>query len=65
MTQTVQAELPAELIADATAYIEAGWATNFSDLLADALRRYLTSHSSDLAESFLREDVEWGLHGRE
>jgi hypothetical protein len=29
------------------------------------LRRYLESHSSRLAESFVRNDVAWGLRGRE
>jgi hypothetical protein len=31
--------------------------------LAEALRRYLESHSTRLAESFIREDVAWGLRG--
>jgi len=35
------------------------------ELVAEALRRYLESHSTRLAESFLREDVAWGLRGRE
>ena len=45
--------------------MEQGWASAFNELLAEALRRYLESHSSRLAESFIREDVTWGLHGRE
>jgi hypothetical protein len=32
-------------------------------LLTEALRRYLESHSEALAEAFVREDVQWGLHG--
>ena len=28
------------------------------------LRRYLESHSAELAEKFIREDVQWGLHGK-
>jgi len=31
--------------------------------LADALGRYLESHSAELTEVFIREDVEWGLRG--
>ena len=34
-------------------------------LVAEALRRYLKSHSTRLAESFIQEDTAWGLHGRE
>jgi hypothetical protein len=44
-------------------YVRAGWATDLNALLTDALRRYLDSHAAGLAERFLREDVEWGLHG--
>jgi hypothetical protein len=45
--------------------VEQGWVGDFDELLAEALRRYLESRSSDLTEKFLREDVEWGLHGRD
>ena len=61
----IQAELPQELVAQAHAFVEQGWAGDFNELLAEALRRYLESHSSRLAESFFREDVSWGLRGRE
>jgi hypothetical protein len=65
MNTTIQAELPSKLIAQAKAFVGEGWAGNMNELLADALRRYLESHSAELTEAFLREDVEWGLHGRE
>lgn len=65
MTDTVQTELPHELVEEAQAFIREGWASNLNDLLAEALRRHLQSHSAELAESFLREDVAWGLHGRD
>jgi hypothetical protein len=42
--------------------VEEGWATDVNELLAEALRRYLESHSSQLSETFIREDVEWGLN---
>jgi hypothetical protein len=31
----------------------------------EAIRRYLDSHRPDLMEKFIRDDVEWGLHGDE
>ena len=60
---TIQAELPSELVNRARAFVGEGWAGDFDELLAEALRRYLESHTSELTETFLREDVEWGLHG--
>ena len=65
MKTAIQAELPQELVTQARAFVEQGWVGDFKELLAEALRRYLESHSSRLAESFIREDVSWGLHGRE
>ena len=65
MKTAIQAELPEQLVADARAFVEEGWVGNFDELLADALRRYLESHSSHLAESFIEEEVAWGLRGRE
>ncbi len=65
MKTAIQAELPQEVVSQARAFVEEGWAGDFNDLLAEALRCYLDSHSTRLAESFLREDVAWGLHGRD
>ena len=63
MSTVIQAELPPELLAQARAFVEEGWATDVNELLAEALRRYLESHSSQLTETFIRDDVAWGLNG--
>jgi hypothetical protein len=65
MKTAVQAQLPQELVAQARAFVEAGWAADLDTLLAESLRRYLDSHSAKLTEAFVREDVKWGLHGRD
>jgi len=65
MSTEIRAELPPELLAQAHAYVEEGWATDVNELLTEALRRYLESHSSQLSEKFIREDVDWGLNGNE
>ena len=57
--------LEAELAAQARAFVAEGWATDLNELLAEALRRFLESHEGSLTESFVREDVQWGLHGRD
>jgi hypothetical protein len=61
----IQAELPHELTARAQTYVKKGWATDFNELLADALRRFLESHSSRVTETFVMEDVQWGLPGND
>ena len=65
MSTVIQAELPPELLAQARAFVEEGWATDVNELLAEALRRYLESHSSQLTASFISKDVAWGLNGNE
>ncbi len=62
MNMPIQAELPKNLLTQAQELVQAGWAT---DLLADALRRYLESHSVTLADKFIREDIQWRLNGKE
>ena len=54
----IQAELPPELTARARSYVEEGWAANFNELLADALRRFLESHSARVTETFVMDDVQ-------
>ena len=63
MTASIQAELPEQLLVQAQALVHDGWALDLNEILADALGRYLESHSAELTEAFIHEDVEWGLRG--
>ena len=45
--------------------IATGWFRDLNELMLDALRRFLESHRADLMEAFIRQDVEWGLTGKE
>ena len=65
MSATITAHLPEQLLDRADRLVQAGWATDLDAILTDALSRYLDSHTEALTESFIREDVEWGLHGRD
>jgi hypothetical protein len=35
------------------------------ELIAESMRRYLEAHQESMSERFIREDVAWGLHGRD
>lgn len=35
------------------------------ELTRVALRRFLDSHTAELQEKFVMQDVSWGLHGKE
>lgn len=59
----IEAELPATLAAQARVFVADGCAVDLDNLPAEALRRFLESHASELTDAFMKEDVQWGLHG--
>ncbi len=63
MTISIQAELPDQLAQQGQELVKNGWVPDMNALLTEALRRYLESHQEALAETFVRDDVQWGLHG--
>ena len=71
MTTAIEAQIPERLAQQAQELVRDGWAAEFNAVLVEALRRFLESHGfenengPELMEAFLREDVEWGLHGHE
>lgn len=62
---TIQTDVPIRLLTEMQMLVEAGWFRDLDDLMLDALRRFVESHRTELMERFIREDVEWGLHGDE
>jgi len=62
-TTTVQAELPTQLLTQLQDLINDGWFEDINDVIVNALRRFLETHRPELMEHYIREDVEWGLHG--
>ena len=62
-TATLRSRVPARLVAELEALVEAGWSRSVDEIVADALRRYVDSHRDVLLEEFVREDVEWALRG--
>ncbi|MCR4315890.1 MAG: CopG family transcriptional regulator [Planctomycetes bacterium] len=64
MSKQVQADIPDLLFQEAQEYVNQGGASDLSDLIVEALRRFLDTHAPEIEEQFIREDVEWGLNGR-
>lgn len=65
MSTLIKTEIPDQLWQQAQNMVEQGWVNNIDDLIAESIRRYLESHQETMSERFIREDIEWGLHGRE
>jgi Arc/MetJ-type ribon-helix-helix transcriptional regulator len=61
MEQTLA--LPPRLAEAVRHLVEEGWYSDEESLLVDAVRRLVVTHKPELLEGFVREDIEWGLHG--
>lgn len=62
---TLQTQIPDQLLQQAQHLVQQGWVANMDELIAESMRRYLESHREAMTEQFIREDVEWGLHGQD
>lgn len=65
MTTTIKTEIPDQLWQQAQSMVERGWVANMDELVTESIRRYLESHLEEMNERFIREDVDWGLHGQD
>jgi Arc/MetJ-type ribon-helix-helix transcriptional regulator len=63
--KTVQTEVPEALYNKVVALISEGWFRDEQDLFSEAIRRLLDTHQSELMQKFIRDDIEWGLHGND
>lgn len=63
--KTVHADVPDQLYSQLHSLISEGWFRDEADLLQEALRRFLEARKPELMERFIRQDVQWGLHGRD
>ena len=61
----VQARFPERLLDEANTLVRQGWFEDLDSVLQEALRRYLEAHRSELLDRFVREDVAWGLGGKD
>jgi Arc/MetJ-type ribon-helix-helix transcriptional regulator len=62
---TLRTEVPPRLLAEMQSLVDGGWFRSLDEVMLDALRRFLDSHREDLMQGLLREDVEWGLRGKD
>jgi len=65
MDNTIQMTLPQQVHEQMLNLISEGWFRDENDLIAEALRRFMDVYRPELMDRFIREDVEWGLHGEE
>lgn len=62
--RTVPAKLTERLVLEAEELIKEGWYANKSELIRDAVRNLIEKTKMQKLEKAIKEDVEWGLHGK-
>lgn len=63
--KTIQTEVPEQLYRKAQVLVREGWFRDEQAIFSEAIRRFLDVHQPELIEKFVREDVEWGLRGKD
>ena len=63
--RTIQTEIPEHLYRQAMTLVKEGWFRDEKEVFSEAIRRFLDTHRPELMERFIREDIEWGLHGHD
>jgi Arc/MetJ-type ribon-helix-helix transcriptional regulator len=63
--KTIQTEIPEQLYKKALSLVKEGWFRDEKDVFSEAIRRFLDTHRPELMGKFIRDDVEWGLHGHD
>ncbi|MBI5391064.1 ribbon-helix-helix protein, CopG family [Candidatus Woesearchaeota archaeon] len=63
--ETIPAKITPRLAAAMDEIIEEGWYANRSEFIRDAVRDKIRSTKTALLEAAIKEDVEWGLHGKD
>jgi len=63
MSTHIETDIPDQLWKQAQDMVDQGWVNNIDSLITESMRRYVESHQQTTSETFIREDVNWGLHG--
>ncbi len=58
-----ETEVPDRVYDQIAALVKGGWFRDENEVFGEAIRRFLDSHQPEIMEEFIRNDVEWGLHG--
>lgn len=61
----IPAKLTPKLIEEMDELIREGWYANRSELIRDAVREAIRRARSQRIESAIKEDVRWGLRGKD
>ncbi|MBK6605393.1 MAG: hypothetical protein KBF99_15855 [Leptospiraceae bacterium] len=61
----ITVKVPNNLLSIAQKLVADGWFLDENEIFLLAFRNYLRTHSDEIITSFIKEDIEWGLNGKE
>lgn len=62
--ETIPAKITKKLVVEMDRLIEDGWYANRSEFIRGAIRDTIKKNKIERLEEAIKEDVEWGLHGK-
>jgi hypothetical protein len=65
MPTHIETNIPVQLWLQAQSMVKQGWINNMDSLIIESMRRYIESHQQTTSEDFIREDIDWGLRGKD
>lgn len=63
--ETIPAKITEKLAFEMNEIINEGWYANKSEFIRDAIRDKIKSVKLEMLESAIKEDVKWGLYGKD
>ncbi len=63
--EAVPAKITPRLLHEMDELVQEGWYANRSELIRDAVREMVRKLKADRLEAAIKEDIRWGLHGKE
>jgi len=60
---TLKVELPDKLHERLRELVAKGWFSSETDLVREAVRRFLEARAPEMMSRFIKDDVKWGLRG--
>lgn len=61
--KTIKAEIPDRVFTQLDHLVKEGWFASQEEIVRQALEKFLHVNRPEILEKFVREDVEWALHG--
>ena len=63
--ETIPAKVTEKLVLEMDELVKEGWYANRSEFIRDAIRDMIKKTKLEMLEEAIKEDIKWGLHGKD